>query len=248
MPILIITSTVYVNSRLTVLIDPEIRLKQYVDSIIFYLRTISIDAIIICDNSGFDYRSISELKTLAAKFNKRLEIHSFQGDEKKILQAGKGYGEGEMLRFIFEHSELLKAYDSFFKITGRVMVLNFDSIAKSINPDRIYFQKIRSIFLKDIKVADTRFYYCSKSVFTKYLINAFIRVNDPGGYYLEHAYRDDLDNNAVVFRAFEKLPIFDGVSGSHGGSLGTGKLTYVIKSFVNIIVRKFLDFKGSGRS
>ena len=46
MSLLIITSTVNVNSCLTVLVDPEIRLQQYITSILFYIKAKNIDSII----------------------------------------------------------------------------------------------------------------------------------------------------------------------------------------------------------
>ena len=45
MSILIITSTVYVNSLQTVITDPNQRLQQYIDSIIYYLNTKNIEKI-----------------------------------------------------------------------------------------------------------------------------------------------------------------------------------------------------------
>ena len=42
MSVLILTSTVNVNSFMTVVVDPKIRLQQYLDSIHFYLDLIKI--------------------------------------------------------------------------------------------------------------------------------------------------------------------------------------------------------------
>ena len=84
MSVLIITSTVSVSSCLTVLLNPEIRLKQYVDSVLFYLSSKRINRIIVCDNSSFDYSQIKIISDHAVLNNKQIELLNFEGDVSKI--------------------------------------------------------------------------------------------------------------------------------------------------------------------
>ena len=67
MSTMIITSSVYVNSGLTALTDPGVREGQYVDSILFYIRSKAIRNIVVCDNSGFNYASNVKLRAEAKK-------------------------------------------------------------------------------------------------------------------------------------------------------------------------------------
>src|SRR5579864_4618510 len=123
---LIITSTVYVNSDMTILVDPAVREQQYLDSILYYLKSPHLAAIVVCDNSGFDFSADSRLTEAAAQSGKQIEFLRFSGDKKEIAAKGKGYGEGQMMAYIFAESRLLKeAGASFFKVTGRLLVLNF---------------------------------------------------------------------------------------------------------------------------
>jgi hypothetical protein len=240
--LLIITSTVFVNSNLTVLTDPEIRKKQYIDSILFYLNTEMIDSLIICDNSDFDYSTIPSIQSLALEKGKDVEFLYFKGASELIFKLGKGYGEGEIMSHVFENSQLLQQFTHFFKVTGRVKVDNVDAILRQVKPASNHFQQIRlNPFLK-VKLRDSRFYRCSKEVFSTYLINAHQLVNDSGGYYLEHAYTNALKDNGVPFRNFPVLPRFQGISGSHGGSLAQGNFAYKVKALINVVQEKYHSF------
>ncbi len=162
---LIITSTVYVNSDMTVLTDPLVRERQYVDSILYYLRSPVLSAIIVCDNSGFDFSTNAKLVEVAAESGKRTEFLYFISDKDRIAERGKGYGEGEILAHVFRESRLLAdAEASFFKVTGRLLVLNLDTIARKVRSGETYFQRVGLNPFVNQKKVDTRFYYCNKKI------------------------------------------------------------------------------------
>src|SRR5262249_46354525 len=191
---LIITSTVYVNSDLTVVTDPGLREQQYIDSILFYIGSAGTKKIVVCDNSGFDYSKIERLPAQAKQHGKEIEFLSFQGDKDKIKQRGKGYGEGEIMEYTFRNSRLLGKESDFFKVTGRVLVLNIDRIVSKVIPGEVCFQKVTMnpfSTLHKFKV-DTRLYYCSRAFFERNLLDAYKTVDDNGGRYLENAYFDRL--------------------------------------------------------
>jgi len=215
---LIITSTVYVNSNLTVLTDPDLREKQYVDSILFYIGSAVIKKIVVCDNSGFDYSRIERLSALAKQHGKEIEFLSFQGDKDKIKLKGKGYGEGEIMEYTLRNSRLLGRVEDFFKVTGRVIVPNIDRIASKVVPGEVCFQRVTMNpfgTLHKCKV-DTRLYFCSYAFFEQNLLNAYKTVDDEGGRYLEHAYYDSLKAHRARWRGFKVFPRYSGISGSTG--------------------------------
>lgn len=224
MSLLVLTSTVYVNSSFTVLTDPDVRRQQYIDSVLFYLEKPGLSAIIICDNSGFDYGEVTAIIDQAALYKKKIEILSFNADTDRILKQGKGYGEGMIMNYIFEKSELINEYSSFFKITGRVKVLNFNSIHQKTKPGNIYFERIGNNPFVYKQILDTRFYYCSTEVFDKYLKQQYVEVDDNAGVYLEHVYYNALTEHQVHHMPFARVPVWDGVSGSTGQSLKADSL------------------------
>ena len=240
MSVLIITSTVNVNSNLTVLVNPKIRLEQYVESILFYLNSKKIDKIIICDNSLFDYSNVEVICKLAVKNNKIIEFLNFKGSTIKIQELGKGYGEGEIMSFIFINSKLIKQEEfSFLKVTGRLKLLNIDSILEFCKPNINYFQPTSlNPFIKSNKT-DTRFYQCTKLVFNEFFEDSYQNVNDVEGVYLEHIYYNKLIDEKIRFENFKILPYFIGVSGSTGESYKISDIKFLRNRFLFVCYKYF---------
>ena len=241
MSLLIITSTVNVNSCLTVLIDPKVRLEQYIDSILFYLKSKVIDKIIVCDNSGFDYSGITEIYEQSNKNSKIIEFLNFQGTVNKIQKYGKGFGEGEIMSFVFNNSKLITHEElSFLKVTGRLKILNVDTILESVKPNTNYFQAVNLNPFVNLKKVDTRFYQCTKQNFNFFLENCYKKVNDSDGFFLEHVYYDKLIEEKIEFERFRILPNFLGISGSTGGVY---KMSYSEFWLRQILYTMFNGFK-----
>ena len=237
---LIITSTVTVNSLQTVLVDQEIRLKQYIDSILFYLKSKNISKIIVCDNSGFDYSAVPLIIKSVAKSSKEVEFLNFTGNLEKIREYGKGYGEGEIMQHIFNNSLLIKGREAVFtKVTGRLKITNIDLILSILRSDKSYFQPVNlNPFVKNNKV-DTRFYQCQKNIFINTLLESFPMVNDNEEYFLEHVYYERLSHFKVKFSKFLILPNFLGVSGSTGLVYKMSNLKFLSRQFIYLITKNF---------
>lgn len=233
MSLLIITSTINVNSGLTVLVDADERLKQYIASVLFYLSSSLIKKIIICDNSNFDYSKISSITEMAFRNKKHIEFLRFQGSKDKIQEFGKGFGEGEILEFVLNESKLIKHEElGFLKVTGRLKILNIDNVLSYLKPDRNYFNSVNLNPLIKLNKVDTRFYYCTKKDFEYYLKESHKAVNDNLGIYLEHKYFDSLIEKSVQFSAFKILPKFLGISGSTGAAYKVSNLNFFFRQML----------------
>jgi hypothetical protein len=233
---LIVTSTVHVNSDMTVLSDPAIRERQYVDSILYYLRSPYLAAVIVCDNSGFDFSGNDRLKAALSESTKRAEFLRFTAETRDIVMKGKGYGEGQILAHVFRESRLLRdSGSSVFKVTGRLLVLNFDTIAQKVKPGKTYFQRVGRNPFVNLKKVDTRFYYCNKEIFEDWLMTAFHAVNDREGHYLEHAYYQILKEQHISYSGFGIPPLFSGISGSTGLSYSIGPVKRVAEKLINYL-------------
>lgn len=239
MSLLIITSTVNVNSGLTVLVDPKIRLKQYIDSIVFYLNSSKIDKIIVCDNSGFDYSGIKKIVELSAISNKKIEFLNFYGTVSKIQESGKGYGEGEIISFVFKNSEIFtqQGDKAFLKVTGRLKIINIDEILNHLKPNVNYFNAVNLNPFVNLKKVDTRFYQCTKDTFKCFFEDSYKNVNDKKGFFLEHVYYSNLFENNIEFKNFKILPRFSGISGSTGITYNTSKISFSIRQFLFTVFR-----------
>jgi hypothetical protein len=233
---LIITSTVFINSDMTVLTDPMEREQQYVESVLYYLRSPYLGAIIVCDNSGFDFSFNPQLMDAVAASGKQCECLAFVADEEKIMQKGKGYGEGLILEYVFRTSRLLDGSGpSILKVTGRLLVLNFDAIVRKVGDGKTYFQPVGINPFMNRKKVDTRFYYVNKDLFRTWLIDAYKEVDDKAGRYLEHAYYKVLRERSIPYSAFGIPPLFKGISGSTGLSYSIGPVKRILEKILSYL-------------
>ncbi|MEA5537193.1 hypothetical protein [Crocosphaera sp. XPORK-15E] len=81
----------------------------------------------------------------------------------------------------------------------------------------------------------TRFYKCNVGFYKTYLINAYKKVNDSQGYFLEKVYGDELEGKDFV--SFLEPYRFVGISGT-GGNLLSGAVDYTPE--IQSIAQKFM--------
>ena len=220
---LIIPSSVHASARYTVLLDPEERARQYMDSISWYLRDTSLKKIIICDNTGYSYPL--SLYELAVIYRKEIELLSFNGDSTAVERHGKGYGEGEIMEYVMAHSRLLNTVEGFIKITGRLKVVNIDQIIQSINPSENYFMPISLLRPRFMvpraarSCVEVRVYYVTREFFRTALLTAYKTVRDDETFFLEHAYYRAIaqwPSFKASVKCFSIAPEITGISGSNG--------------------------------
>ena len=163
------------------------RLKQYIDSIQFLIDSKAFSKIIFCENSGYGVEELKELEVAARKENIQLELLSFVGNKEQLLIHGKGYGEGEIMKYVFCHSHVIGNEKAFVKITGRMKIVNIKKIVSNFKEGKTYFnipnRTLRTLY-------DTRMYAMPVNQFQKYFMNRYEEVMDSQGYYLEHVYRN----------------------------------------------------------
>ncbi len=118
--------------------DSATRLLQTICGILCWLDCPSVQTIVFCDNSKPAY-DFSRLIQEAESRGKTLEVLLFDYS-KAILERGKSYGEGEVLRYAMDHSIFLRGDVAFFKITGRVFVENFEELRAMHARDPVVFR------------------------------------------------------------------------------------------------------------
>lgn len=217
---LVITSSVYVNTRHTVLRDVSERERQYIDALTFFIRETPFRWIVVCDNSGYVYAET--LAQLAAEHQKRLEVLGFVGDREAMERYGKGYGEGEIMAYALAHSRVLAEVDGFLKVTGRLKVINTEKVLEKADYLQTYFMPVSLIRPRWLVPAaarpcvEVRVYYIPTALFSRVLHEAYRTVSDDKTYFLEHAYHDALVASSASVRCFPVAPEITGVSGSNG--------------------------------
>ncbi len=235
-PILIVTSAVAPAAGIPflTLVDPRERLLQTYCGLLSWIRQTPIAAIVLCDNTGIDHR-FAGLAALAEAHGKRLEILAFRGDDEELRLRGKGYGEGEILQHVLDHSRLLAAATSFYKVTGRVFVEDFADLHHRFRKQPVVFGLpgnlapwrrtllrtasrcglLEACFrrLRNNYVATT-FYKCSVDYYRAFLAGRFRLVDDRQGYFLERALLPPLFDHG--FDVFPRPLSLVGISGSKG--------------------------------
>lgn len=210
-PVLLIIGSIDVSKNtpfMTHLVATEDRKQQYFDSIEFAINNYqTINNIVFSENTNFQY-NYSKLKQLAQKKGKELEVLSFVGDSIKTQEQGKGYGEGEAIKYTLVNSQLLKKSKSFIKLTGRLKIANFDNVFSPQKENCFH----RAYYGGSVC---TVIYKTNIDFYNTYLLDVYKNVQDRKGIFLEHIFFENLKNNKGI-NSFNNLPCIMGVSGSTG--------------------------------
>lgn len=233
-PVLLMTASILPQEKRYIkLKNPEQRLKQYIDSLKYYIEDTEFKKIVLCENSGYDFPK-QDIELLAKKNNKRIEILQFYGNEKKIKKYGKGYGEGEIINYALKNSRLINESDFFIKVTGRLKIKNMNKIKSKLKLNRVYMNKS----LIDKNMMDTVIYGMPKKIYSKIFEYAYEKVNDKKNIYIEHIF-----NHLVMEKDLKiyNLPYFPDVC----GVCGTNGLLYqknigIKRTFYNLISQLYL--------
>jgi hypothetical protein len=180
----------------------EDRIEQYLCALLSWARPQRIRRIVFAENSntGFDFSPIVRLLEAAGK---EVEVLVYDGN-KGSEQLGKGFGEGEILEHVFRHSRLLRRGSTFYKVTGRLFVRNFDRVSES-TPGRDAFRMKHRKDGKPSKV-NTVFFKCSMELFERRLLKAYRQVDERKGVQIEHTYYNQLrDVDAGGFGAAPRI-------------------------------------------
>jgi len=206
----------------TKLINEKERLKQYRDAITQYLEKSNFDIIIFCENSNYKY-NYSELKKIASKNKKILEIIKFIGNKQEMKNRGKSYGEGEIIEYALKTSKYLKKKDqTFYKITGRIFIKNINKILRYSNKENYFFSVGKNHCV-------TLFFKCSVGFFRKNLMQSYKKCNEKEGRYIENQFYNAIFPNYKEIATFDHYPNYSGIAGTTGKKYGN-KLKWIIRS------------------
>ena len=227
---LIVTSSIHpvIEAPGVNIIEPSARLFQLCCSLISWADVPEINNFVLCDNTQPEY-NFQPLQQLMEKNKKNFELFIFAGDREKVAERGKGYGEGEILRYLFDHSQLIRRSKSFYKVTGRIFVRNFSEIHQKQLKNQKVFDNPIPLYRRYAKkwavklhassrhgrgMVRTVFYKCDTRFFFNKLLMQYENVNDRSRFYLEHAYFYPLIKNG--FSTFKIKPSLVGISSSSG--------------------------------
>lgn len=219
----------------TVLQNPQIRLEQYLKSITYYLTKTDFD-ILLVENSGYDF--LPHFKEYAK--NKRIEILSFNGNGyNKAL--GKGYGEGLIIKYAFNHSSFINNHDYIVKITGRHIVTNIKQILGGVFFFHHFNKRTVSAALNlNEKVAYSEVFVASPEFYSLYFLKRLNEINDSRGIFFEHILYEAISESRLYGYMFIHVPFAVrqlGISGSTGVKLDSSQsVLQDLKSFAKCVL------------
>ena len=223
LPPVLLTSCIYIADHAVKLVDPTERINYTLESIEKWLAIAPGAPLVVCDSSGFDFTALANEKFPY----KNIECLSFIADQALVKYHGKGYGEGEIVRYALANSSYLKQADFFAKCTAKLWVENFKACLEEWNGSflcRATFLNVFSIKKTVLDHIDTRFYLVSKDFYLKYLLNAHVNLGGTTGMGIEESFRDIMLSNNIVGMIFRTPPVIGGVGG------GTGQYYNIRKS------------------
>lgn len=186
------------------------RLDQYVAAIDFYIKESIFTKIVFCDNSNFKSCVFNDFKIFAESVGKQFEYLTFMGDAEKYSKGGKGYGEGEIIEYALNNSELICKAKSFVKVTGRLKVKNSQKVFGCLNEGM-------NLFNRDIysgrKGIDTRFYAVDTLFYKNKLLDKYhnCQIHNKS---IEFIFWDFLITDKKSWRCTFAYPNVDGINGA----------------------------------
>lgn len=211
-PILVLTGTIDPQGMIgTKLVDPLERERDYLSSFHKWVKYSDFMRIIFCENSGFDLSKFAEIPTNG----KQVNLLSFSGNafDRKF---GKGYGEMEILNYVFDQPGLILSEDRIVKCTGRLFVKNHQIFYRhALNATF----DVSSDLYRSLDESDVRLF-----MFSPYFYQTYLRCRQPlldetvhPAQLLEKIVAQAICSAMADLLQFKPLPAtphFDGRSGS----------------------------------
>jgi hypothetical protein len=234
-PPLLLTSSLIPTDLSGNLNDPSMRMMHTIESISEWLRIDPHIQIVICDGSGFDFSETVKVNFPAAN----IECIFFNNDVEQIKRHGKGYGEGEIIRYAIEHSRLMNESEVFIKCTAKLWVANFNQCLLQWNQQFIcgaYFANAFSYKKTVLQFIDTRFYITRKDFYLKHFSVAHVQLGNTEQS-IEDAFLDVIQNKKIKHILFRTPPVICGVGGGSGKYYKSGVIRVLKDRIRNWIAR-----------
>jgi len=214
---ILLTSSVVAHDKAVALKDTEERIRLAVQSVEEWLKIDPQLPLVLCDGSSFDFSELVSRRFPQA----RIECLPFENKQELVRQYGRGYGEGEIVRYAARHSKLIAQAGCFAKCSSKLWVENFRECAQQWNGRLLLkgvFLNVFTPFRKTVfSYVDTRFYIASIDSYQRYFENAHLQIGKKKGYGLENCFHDILLEQGIKQALFPVAPVIAGV----GGGIGT---------------------------
>ena len=213
---ILITSSITPYDKGVKLADPQQRLFHALESITQWIRVAPGSSFVLCDGSNFDFQPI-----VRERFpDIEIESLSFENDQAKIITHGRGYGEGEIVKFALNHSALLHTSDAFAKCSSKLWVENYAECINHWRGNCLFSGVFKNAFSLSKRIemvqVDTRFYIVDSDFYLKNFIDAHWQIGNSPGFGLEDSFFQILQTMHQHPYLFSVSPVIRGVGGGTG--------------------------------
>lgn len=193
---LLLTATINPNGMQGAKFAPEERLQMYIEALNFYIdklseysKTSDTQYIVFAENSGYSGGGIVNLSNK----HQGVEIEYLNvGTEDFKPHLGKGYNEYLLLHKAINRSKVIRRFGCFFKLTGRLKVLNITSLLNECHK-KDGKNGVNLHFLADCKdhnvyellhmpinghMGECRYWYSTTKFFKEVIVPKYPQLND----------------------------------------------------------------------
>lgn len=206
----LLTSAITATAPFTKITDASNRVAATLRALCRWMSLCVDTDFVLCDGSGYDLNR--DLKSFRGIDPSRVEVIVFENDRDQVSLRGKGYGEGEIVKYALENSTTLKSAASFAKCTGKLWVDNYWSCRKAYNG----IAGFSHFGFLNVTAVDTRFFIVQKDFFQIKLLSSYTQCDDARGKYLENVYLDALAGVGKKQWMLSVYPSIRGLSGTTG--------------------------------
>lgn len=240
---ILITSSIFPHDTGVKLSNQKERLHHAIESIEQWLRVIPNGQFVLCDGSNFDFAPIIKQRFNCAK----IESLFFENNQTKIRIYGRGYGEGEIIRFALNNSKFLHASEAFSKCSSKLWVSNYAECLREWRGDCLFsgvFKNSFNIFKPTEMVQlDTRFYIVRKDFYLQNLANAHQQIRKEDGFGLEDSFYQLLLRMNKNRYLFSTQPVISGVGGGTGKYYKTNRIRVLKEKIRFAIIKQSSRFR-----
>jgi hypothetical protein len=213
---ILLTSSVTAYDKGVRLQDAGQRASYALESINRWRQLAPLNPLVLCDGSDFDFSPV----VAAVNNSASIECLSFQNNINKVQRQGRGFGEGEIVRFAIENSSFIKNRSCFAKCTSKLWINNFAQCmsqwSNTMLLKGVFNNAFSPIHPTQFAYIDTRFYAMEVEIYKSHFLLAHEAIGTTSGYGLEECFRDVFLSLGCPSNLMSVPPVICGVGGGTG--------------------------------
>lgn len=200
------------------------RLQEYDTSISKFITKTQFNPIVFIENSGYPFDE-GRYQELAEKNRKSFEFLRGSLQKEEVKNRGKGYGDALLVHEALQKSKLLSDVEFFYKMTGRIFLLNSDAIIKSCYKHRNEF-----ISYDGMGWVMTWLFKMNRKDYDRIMEDVYLECDEPAVRDMEICYWLRLYQSDVDVSCFETYPLIEGNMGKTGTPYTKSRLDYTLRN------------------